>query len=184
MKKWIAGAVALMAVSTAALADDRDNDRGVHNNVYYGPEQGNLEFTLSGVGSNDKHFSHGSAGISFSMGLYLTRGWEIALRQGVNYAGVSGTSSWSGSTRVAIDYNIDFDRFRPFIGIEGGGIYGDNVHDTGIGGAEIGLKYYIKPTAFVYLQTEYQYLFDTSSGVTSNSSNGAYAHSIGIGLLF
>lgn len=145
---------------------------------------GGSEVTLAGTGTNDKHFDHGSWGLSGSYGWFLDNNWEVVLRQSFNYADLPGANAWSGSTRIGADYHWNLGKWRPFLGVNIGGIYGNHTTDTGIAGPDVGVKYYVKPDTFVFLQTEYQYSFRNSNDVTDNFSRGNYAHTIGVGFNF
>lgn len=148
-----------------------------------GPRAGDHEITLSGTGNNDKNFDNGAIGLSGSWGQYLTDTWSWSIRQGLSYSSVANNDAWNGSTRVGIDYNfMPGERLRPFIGANIGAIYGDNVNDTGIAGPEFGLKYYVKPQTFVYLQTEYQFQFEDGGDIDNQFDDGSWAHTIGFGI--
>ncbi len=148
-----------------------------------GPHAGDHEITLSGTGTNDKNFDNGAFGISGSWGQYLTDVWSWSVRQNVSYSSAAGANAWNGSTRLGVDYNfMPGNRLRPFAGVNIGAIYGDNVNDTGIAGPEVGLKYYIKPQTFVFLQTEYQFQFEDANQIDNQFDNGSWAHTIGFGI--
>ncbi len=148
-----------------------------------GPSAGDHEITLSGTGTNDKNFDNGAFGISGSWGQYLTDTWSWSIRQNVSYSSAAGDNAWNGSTRLGVDYNfMPGNRLRPFAGVNVGAIYGDNVNDTGIAGPELGLKYYIKPQTFVFLQTEYQFQFEDANQIDNQFDNGSWAHTIGFGI--
>jgi hypothetical protein len=83
-----------------------------------------------------------------------------------------------------LDYHIDAGRLRPFVGISGGGIYGDVLVDSFAAGFEGGLKYFVQRKAFVFGLVEYHWLFNDASEVTSNVEEGAFSYTIGIGLNF
>src|SRR3569832_2302217 len=91
---------------------------------------------------------------------------------------------WNGSTRLAVDYHWNFDRWRPLVGLNLGAINGNNVSDTGIAGPEVGIKYYAKPDTFIYFLEEYQFYFKVSSDVNDNFDNGSFAHIFGVGFNF
>ncbi len=152
----------------------------------YGPSEGSWEFTLGGSGSNNNDFDSGSFGVTGSVGKYFTRDFEVSLRQSVNWASVkNGSDNLNGSTRAAADYHFNVtDRFRPFVGANFGGTYGDNVNDTFIAGPEVGVKYYLNPTTFVLGQAEYQVFFDHGSDFDNNFGDGAFAYTVGLGLNF
>jgi len=190
MKRLIAASLVALAplVSTAAHAQTEEAQNRTQNqsSVMYGPTEGSHEFTLSGTGASDRGLDNGSFGITGSYGWFLSRDLELAVRQSVNWASVdNGSDRINGSTRGAIDYHFDVtDRFRPFIGASIGAIYGDAVHDTGIIGPEVGVKYYLNPTTFILGQMEYQYMFDDGDEIDNNFDNGAFAYTVGLGLNF
>src|SRR5688572_17401964 len=122
----------------------------------FGPLKGNWELTLSGSGASEKDFDTGGAAANVSIGYYFTENWQAVLRQGIGFSDF-GDSSWNGSTRVALDYNFNLDRWRPFVGVNFGGIYGDGVRDTFAAGLEAGVKYYVLQKTFVFASLEYQW---------------------------
>src|SRR4051812_16490252 len=113
-RNYLLIALTVTSFTTAAWAQDS----------VFGPQKGDWELTLGGGGSNDKNFNVGSFALNGSVGYFFTKGMELSLRQGVSYANF-GDSTWNGSTRLAFDYNFDLNRFRPFVGVDFGGIYGD-----------------------------------------------------------
>jgi len=145
---------------------------------------GGNEITIAGTGASDKNLDNSTWGLAGSYGWFVNNNWEVLLRQSVNFSDLPGDNSWSGSTRLGADYHWNLGKWRPFVGLNIGGIYGDGVNDSGIMGPDIGVKYYVKPDTFVFLQTEYQYFFDDSDDVTDNFSEGAFAHSVGVGFSF
>lgn len=176
MKTKLALATALIALMPAAAWAQ---------STFIGPQAGSSEFTLSGNGTSDKDFDNNNLGASASYGWYLSENLLIAARQSLNWVDLSnGGDAWNGSTRVAIDYHFDLGRLRPFVGVNAGFVYGDNVNDSAVAGPEAGIKFYLNPTTFLLAQVEYQYYFDDGSGVTDNFSEGSFVHTIGIGLNF
>ena len=152
--------------------------------VSFGPEAGDWEFTLLGSGTNDKEFENGGFSMGGSIGYFLTETWEVVLRQSVTFADVVGESSWSGATRVALDYHFDFDRIQPYVGVNIGGFYGDDVADTGAGGPELGVKWYVKPETFIFVHAEYQFLFESGDDIDNSFDDGVFLYGVGIGLNF
>jgi hypothetical protein len=51
-------------------------------------------------------------------------------------------------------------------------------------GPEVGLKFYVQPAAFLFVQVEYQFFFEGASDISSNIDQGAYAYSFGAGYNF
>lgn len=172
--------VKILGIITAALAVTLPNTNAQE---LFGPEEGDWELTLSGNGNSDQDFDTGQFGAAASVGYYLTEMWEVAVRQGFAFSDL-GESSWIGSTRVALDYNFDLDRVRPFVGVNAGGFYGDGVDETGAAGLEAGLKWYVKEETFLFGMVEYQWLFDSPSRADNAFDDGGFVYGLGIGFNF
>src|SRR3569833_3354858 len=83
------------------------------NGSSFGPKAGDNEFTLSGGGTSNKQFDRSTVTLSLIYGKYITDSWQWSIRQGVNVADVANDNQWNGSTRLAVDYHWNFDRWRP-----------------------------------------------------------------------
>jgi hypothetical protein len=151
----------------------------------YGPLANENEFTLSGGGSGDKHFNNSLGSLDLSLGHYVSDSLEIVLHQTASYANVPGTGA-SGiySTRVALDENLFTGPFRPFAGINFGGVYGNGVTDTFAAGLEGGVKYYVMPKTFVFALLDYSFLFRSSNQISDRFGNGAFFWNAGVGFNF
>lgn len=149
----------------------------------YGPDAGDWELTLGGIGSNDKRFDVGGFGIGASVGYFLDEHSEVSVRQSLNYSDF-GDSNFNGSTRVAYDYHFDLGRLQPLVGVNAGGFYGDNIDETLAAGLEGGLKYYAREKTFVFALVEYQWLFDDANDVEDTFEDGQFLYTVGIGFHF
>src|SRR5438874_6340638 len=82
-------------------------------------KQGDWELTLGGSGSSPSRLNGFSFGVDAGLGLFIADQLEIGIRQHAAYtdqiADASG-ANWSGSTRVAVDFHLDFGALQPFIG--------------------------------------------------------------------
>ena len=136
-------------------------------------EAGNWEMTLAGSGSNDQDFRTVDLSVNVGLGYFLTKELEIGVRQGLVYA--DGGSAWSGDTRAALDYHFDMDRWQPFVGVNAGYVYGDNVSDSWIAGPEIGVKYFVNSTTFIGVSAAYE--FNLEEGL----DDGGFFYGLGIG---
>lgn len=182
MRRVLLAAAAMALLPGLALAQSQ---RSGESTEFQGARAGSQEITLSGTGSNDRRFDDGSFGVTGSYGWFLTDGWEVSARQSFNWVNAGDNNSLNGTTRLAIDYHfLSGSRLRPFIGANIGATYGDGVHDTGIVGPEVGLKYFVNSTTFVIAQTEYQYFFDNGDEVADNFDDGAFVHTLGLGFIF
>ena len=63
-------------------------------------EAGNWALTLSGTGSNDQDFDGGSVGANGSLGYFMSKEFELGLRQTLTWTDTvgSGGSAWSSRT--------------------------------------------------------------------------------------
>lgn len=171
-------------LSAATLAAVMAMPAFAANAMSYGPSAGSREFTLAGTGTSNNDLDNSTIGLSGSYGWYLGPNTAVNLRQSWSYADVPGDNTWLASTRVGVDYHFGQGRLRPFVGLNIGLVYGDDVDTTGIAGPELGLKYYVKPETFVYAQSEYQFFFEDSDEFESNYDDGSFVHSVGVGFNF
>ena len=167
---WM-GVLAVLGASSVAMANFH---------------QGDKEFTLSGSGGNDKEFRAGSVNVNASLGYFVTDGFELSIRQSLSYsdAGQHQDSILNGSTRGAADYNFDLGRWRPFLGVNLGYVYGEGVSDTWEAAPEAGLKFFVNDTTFLYGQVEYQFFFRDAGGADDAFDDGQFVYSLGIGFRF
>jgi hypothetical protein len=149
----------------------------------WGSERGNFDVTLGGSGANDNDFDNGNFGVSGSFGYFFTDNILVSLRQSFN-GSLGDDNDFNGSTRIAADYVFDFGRWQPFVGAQVGGIYGENVDNTGIGGPEGGLRVYVNPFTYMFGQVEYQFLFEDSGDIEDNFNDGVFVYTVGIGFNF
>lgn len=153
--------------------------------VYAGPEAGDRSFILSGNGTSDDSFDNNSFGVSGSMGWFTSDNLELGIRQSINGALIDdGDDNWAGSTRGFADYHFGNGTVVPFVGANIGGIYGENVSDTGTAGLEAGMKFYVKEKTFISLMGEYQFLFEDADDIDSQFDDGAFFYNLGVGFNF
>jgi hypothetical protein len=163
---------------TPVYLQDRRNNGGRYLH------QGTWELLVSAAGSSDTEFDNGGIGVNLGVGYFIADGLELGLRQNLSYASSNDNSSWNGSTRVAIDYHFDLDRWQPFIGANIGYIYGEDTHDTWAAGPEAGVKWFIKDEAFLYAIVEYQFYFNSSGDAEDNFDDGQWNYGVGVGFTF
>jgi outer membrane protein W len=147
-------------------------------------QAGDWELTL---GANAAH-GPDLNGVTFagtgSLGYFLTNEVELGLRQSVGYSDVtqnSGGSSWNASTRIALDYHFDLNRWQPYVGANIGYVYGDGVNDTFEAAPEAGIKFFVNSTTFIQFGVEYQFFFDKGSDATQAFSDGQFVYGLNIG---
>jgi hypothetical protein len=150
------------------------------------PQAGAYEFTLGGGGGADTDLDDSFGGVNFSVGKYLSDTLAVVLRQSVNYANPdAGGNVWNGSTFIALDQHFGTnERLRPFVGVNFGRIYGDNVADSWAAGLEAGAKYYVHTRTFVYALAQYAWLFEEGNDIDDTFSDGQLLWTVGIGFNF
>ncbi len=147
-----------------------------------GPLEGEKSFTIAGSGSNDKDFDNGAYGVTAELGYFLTDAWQAGIRQSVNgFAGDEAKNSWNGATRGFVEYNFLDGKYRPYLGANLGGIYGEEVSNTGTAGLEAGLKLYVLEKTYINFGVEYAFLFNDTDDFQNKSNNGIYLYNIGVG---
>lgn len=182
MYRKLLACFAAAAVAVPAFAQQQYDE----NSSAWGPSEGDWEIELGAGGTNDAEFDNGGFNVDGALGYYITNNLEVALRQSVTYADLSGESSWNASSRAAVDYHFPLmdNRLRPFIGANIGYIYGDAVEDTWAAGPEAGAKFYVKDETFLFGRAEYQFLFDDGDGLEDEFSDGQWVYTVGIGFNF
>lgn len=145
---------------------------------------GDWEFILGGSGSSDKDFDSTTLSLQANVGYFFTDQVELVIRQGINVADLGDESSWSGSTRLGLDYNFNLNNLKPFLGVNIGYLYGEDVVETFIAGPEAGIKYFLYTAAFIYAQAEYQFLFEEADEADDQFDEGRYVYTIGMGIKF
>lgn len=143
---------------------------------------GDWEFILGGSGSSDKDFDATALSLEANVGYFFTDHVELIIRQGIAVADLTDESSWSGSTRLGLDYNFNVNNLKPFLGVNIGYLYGDDVEETFIAGPEAGIKYFLNTTTFINVQAEYQFLFENADEADDQFDDGRYVYTIGMGI--
>jgi len=153
--------------------------------AWAGPETGDRTFSLSGTGSSDDDFDATVLGASGELGWFVNERLEAGVRQNLSILSIDGgDDAWSGGTRVFADYHFLDGAFRPYVGANFGGIYGEDVNETFAAGPEAGMKYYVKEKTFIEVQAEYQFLFDDADDIDDRFDDGAFVYTLGVGFNF
>lgn len=177
-----------IAMPLAALAQTSTPPARAQSNDFetFTPEQGVHEFTIGGSGASNKDFDNSLGGVNFSFGTYLNGATEVLLRQTINYSNPSDAdSAWNGSTKIALDQHFwAHGKWRPFVGVNAGRIYGESVRDTWTAGLETGVKYYVLPRTFIAATIEYGWLFQHARSVEDRFDDGQWNWSLGVGFNF
>ena len=144
--------------------------------------KGDRTFTLGGGGNSDKEIDNTM--LSFNLGLseFITNETALAVRQEFNFADVGNDQAFNGSTRFAVDYYFKAGNCRPYVGANIGYLYGDNVKEQFIAGPEVGIKHFLNASTFIYVNAEYQFLFEDTGQANNNMDDGRFVYSIGMGI--
>ncbi len=149
------------------------------------PPERRYEYTLGASGTNNNDFDAGGFRANGSAGIYLNDLTLVGLRQDVSHFDAEGQSSvTNGSTRAFIQQHFSDNRLRPFIGANFGFVYGDSVEDTAAAAPEVGLKYSVSDSAFLFLLGEYQFFFEDADEADNAFDDGQFVYTVGIGLRF
>ena len=162
---------------------DRDLDRDYEESDYFGPQGDEWEITLAGAGSSDKDFETGGFNIEVDLSKYASELLSFGVRQNVGFVD-NAESSWNGSTAIFGQLHFGDTPLRPFVGLAVGYLYGDDVSDTFFGGPEAGLRYYVKPEAFIFGRAQYQFLFDSGDEIDDQFDDGRFLYTVGVGFTF
>lgn len=148
LRKLLVPALALLAVPAVSSAQF---------------EAGDYELTLSATASAPKDVDGAFIGGRVTLGYFLTKEAEVSLRQEVNYLdndvdlpNVDNTA-WGGLTHAAFDYHFDFGALQPFVGVYGGYEYPAGSQGYPSIGPEVGVKYFVNGTTFVFGRVGYTY---------------------------
>ena len=147
---------------------------------------GSWEVTAGGAGSNDEDFEAGGGQLAGSVGYFLTDDLQLVGRQNLAFfePGPGAPDVWNGSTRAALDLHLTDGPLVPFIGANFGWVYGDTVQETMAAAPEVGLKWYVRPDAFLQAIGEYQFFFKDTDQLDTAVENGNFVYGFAIGLRF
>lgn len=151
----------------------------------WGPAKGDWDFNLGGGGTSNKDFSANGGAFNATVGYFLSDALELAVRQSVNFAVADSGDAFGGQTMLALDYHFSMgERWRPFVGVNAGGMYGDFVRDSWAAGLEAGIKYYALQKTYIFGSFGWAWNFDTGGGISNNFSDGAFIYTAGVGFNF
>jgi hypothetical protein len=170
----------LLALPVAALMSSTAMAQSLEVPPYHpdpGPYAGWWEMTLAGSGTSTENFDENTFGANIGIGYYLTENVIVGLRQFIDFS-LNGEDTWTGQTFGVVDYQFDFGRWQPFVGVSLGGIYGKEVDEDFLWGPEVGLKYYVNESAFAYGLAAYQL------GTDECCDDGTFNYTVGFGLNF
>ena len=167
---------ALIALAVAALMPAL---------AYAQPDAGDWDLTFGGSGNSGNEFSQSTFNLTGSAGYHFTENWELGLRQNIGYSDLGG-SQWVGSSFAFLDYHFTdgTNELVPFVGVNGGYIYGDGVDDTFGAGFEGGLKWYLREKTYIFGMAQYSWLFEDADDADDSIEDGIFTYTFGIGMNF
>jgi hypothetical protein len=153
--------------------------------VYAGPLAGDNEIQVSAGFFHAQNSDTGNLNADISYGYYLSPGWELGLRQALNYNFVDrGSDSWQATTTPFILYNFRVSEILvPYLGISGGAVWNDR-DVTGTMGPNAGLKLFIASQTFINLGYRYEWFFSSFEAARDNRSRGNHVANIGLGFVW
>ncbi len=105
----------------------------------------------------------GGLGAGGSVGYFICDPLELSLRESVLYSSFPNGTNAVINSRLALDYELGRGRLRPFIGAEAGYVIGLHSASSLEAGPEIGVRYFLKDSTFVYGAAEWERFFRQSS---------------------
>lgn len=149
--------------------------------TWAGPVAGDNEIEIAGGGFHRQGSSSGAFSADLKYGYFLTPGWEVGLRQGLNYSLIdNGRDFWTATTTPFIHYNFNFGKFVPYVGGSIGAVYNDR-DASGVAGPNAGLKVFFDDQTFLSLGYRYEFFFSRFKDIDNNTSRGNHVANIGIG---
>lgn len=117
-----------------------------------------------------------------SYGYYLTPGWQLGLRQALDYHYDDDRRDfWLATTTPFINYHFRLtDIIVPYLGGFIGVAWNDR-DTTGTVGPQGGIKFFVHDNAFLNLGYRYEIFFDRIRTIDNNSSRGNHVANIGVG---
>lgn len=151
--------------------------------VVAAPSQGASEIQVSGGFFHAEDTDEGSLNVDLSYGYYMTPGWQVGVRQALNYNFIDDRRDfWIATTSPFLNYHFRVtDIIVPYLGGFLGLVWNDR-DVTGTLGPQVGVKFFVHDTAFLNLGYRYEWFFDRIRAIDNNASNGNHVFNIGIGL--
>lgn len=162
--------IALLLIAKAAQSAPVDGDNEVEAAAGFFHAQGS---------------DSGSFNVDLQYGRYLTPGWELGIRQALNYNFIDGGhDSWVATTTPFLVYNFHFnDRVIPFLGLAAGLAWNDR-DVTGTLGPNAGVKIFLTDQTYLGLRYRYEWFFNSLKRADNNADHGNHVATIGIGFVW
>jgi hypothetical protein len=147
------------------------------------PDAGSSEFLVSGGFSHRQGSDFGNFNADLGYGYYLTPGWQLGIRQALNYEFIDDRRDvWTATTAPFLNYHFRMtDIIVPYLGGFIGLAWNDR-DATGTIGPQAGVKLFVHERAFVNIGYRYEFFFDKIRAIDNNASDGNHVGNIGVGL--
>ena len=147
------------------------------------PTQGASELQVSGGFFHAEGSETGNLNLDLSYGSYLTPGWQLGIRQALNYNFVDDQRDfWIATTAPFVNYHFRLtDIIVPYLGGFIGLAWNDRAA-TGTIGPQGGIKFFVHDVAFLNLGYRYEWFFNRFEAIDDNKSRGNHVFNIGVGL--
>lgn len=151
--------------------------------VIAAPTDGASEVQVSAGFFHAQGSDSGNLNADLSYGYYLTPGWQLGIRQALNYNFVDDARDfWLASTTPFINYNFHVtDIIIPYLGGFIGLVWNDR-DATGTIGPQAGVKFYVHERTFLNLGYRYEFFFNRFEAIDDNKSRGNHVANLGIGI--
>lgn len=149
------------------------------------PLAGDHEIEVAGGLFHAQDSDTGALNADIAYGYYLTPGWQLALRQALNYNFIDDKRDvWTATTAPVLNYHFHFsDRVLPFVGGFIGAVWNDR-DATGTLGPNAGLKVFLTDQTYLGLRYRYEWFFDRIKTIDDNASHGNHVFNIGLGFVW
>lgn len=146
------------------------------------PGDGASELQVSGGFNHTQGSDTGSLNGDLSYGYYLTPGWQVGFRQGLNYNFIDDKRDfWLATTTPFFNYNFRLtDIIVPYLGAFIGLAWNDR-DATGTIGPQGGIKFFVHENTFLNLGYRYEIFFSRIETIDNNKSRGNHVANIGVG---
>ena len=146
------------------------------------PGDGASELLASGGFFHTQDSDFGNLNFDLSYGYYLTPGWQLGIRQALNYNFIDdATDFWVATTTPFIVYNFRLTNIIvPYLGAFIGLAWNDRDQE-GVVGPQAGVKFYVHDNVFLNLGYRYEFFFNKFEAVDDNADQGNHVGNIGIG---
>lgn len=149
------------------------------------PLAGANEVEVAGGFFHSQGADTGALNADLAYGYYLTPGWELGLRQSLNYNFVDDARDvWTATTAPFLNYNFRLgERILPFLGGFIGLVWNDR-DATGTIGPNAGVKIFLTDQTYFTTRYRYEWFFDELEEIRRNRSRGNHVVNFGLGFVW